>query len=187
MKRLHRDPFASRNSRGFTLLEALVTMAIVAIMLGLAAPSFVSFQRSSELTTTANAFVGALATARSEALKRQLKVFVVPTTVGNWAGGLTIFVDVNKNDCLTPDAADVVVAKTGAIPASISASAYSGGAYVAFNGAGFMTTQTSAIALAGEITFTINGTTDARRVVASPAGRMRVCKPADAGCDATTL
>ena len=180
-------PRHRRPSRGFTLLEALVTMAIVAIMLGLAAPSFVSFQRSSELTATANAFIGALSTARSEALRRQLTVFVVPTTTGKWGDGLTIFADVNKSGGEKIDSTDALIVKTDAIPGSVSASVYTGG-YVAFNGAGFMTTTANSIALAGSIDFTsIDSSIVARRVITSPAGRMRVCKTTDTGCDKDSL
>lgn len=187
MKSLCRVPLSFRNSAGFTLLEALVTMSIVAIMLGLAAPSFVAFQRNSELTSTANAFIGALATARSEALKRQLTVFVLPTTADDWAGGLTIFADVDRNGNLAIEAADALVAKTDPIPASIVTGGYVGAKYVAFNGAGFMTTAAGSIALAGSIEFSVKGTSDKRLVITSPAGRMRVCKPTDAGCDISSL
>lgn len=175
-----------RRVGGFTLIEVLVTMSIMAIMLGLAAPSFVSFQRNSELTATANSFVGALAAARSEALKRQLNVFVVPQD-GSWANGLTIFADVNRDSALTPSGTDVVIMRTDKIPSSVTTLAYTGGAYIEFNGSGFMTTVANSIALAGSLDFVGTPNTEVRRVITSPAGRLRVCKPADNGCNKNDL
>lgn len=87
------------SSRGFTLVELLVTVAIIAILAGLAAPSFVQFLARQAVTSQANEFASALRTARSEALKRGLPVRVCrianpatatptcATTVGDWRNG----------------------------------------------------------------------------------------------------
>ena len=136
----------------FTLIELLVTMALLAIMLALAAPSFVTFQRNSELTATANSFVAALSAARAEAMKRQLRTFVIPASgATNWASGWTVFVDVDGNvtsGAMLASSADVVVSRQPALPDSVSVNTStiatpfvdSGVAYAMFNGSGFMTT-----------------------------------------------
>ena len=51
-------------SRGFTLIELMVTIAVAAILLALAVPSFKTLTVSHALTTTANDIVGALNLAR---------------------------------------------------------------------------------------------------------------------------
>lgn len=58
------------HNRGFTLIELLVTVAILAILLGLAVPSFRSLIENNRTQTAANNLTGALQFARSEAIKR---------------------------------------------------------------------------------------------------------------------
>jgi len=55
---------------GFTLVELLITMAVAAILLVIAVPSFRSLIASNELTTAANEMIGSLNLARMEAIKR---------------------------------------------------------------------------------------------------------------------
>jgi type IV fimbrial biogenesis protein FimT len=85
----------SRNerSRGFTLAEILVSLAILAILLALAAPSFTDSSLSSKLRSTANSLVGAAQLARSEAIKRDAVVTLCVSSngtacgVGDWSQG----------------------------------------------------------------------------------------------------
>ena len=84
-------------SHGFTIIELLVTLAIAALILGLAAPSFNEFRRNGRLTGTANDFLGAVQLARTEAIKRQQPVSICATAnptspaatcaLGNFAAG----------------------------------------------------------------------------------------------------
>ena len=60
--------------KGFSLVELLVVVAILGVLAGLAAPSFTSLIRSNRLTAAANDLLGAVALARSEALKRAQRV-----------------------------------------------------------------------------------------------------------------
>lgn len=92
-----------RNS-GFTLIELMVTISVLAILLSIAVPSFQSFVLNSRLTATTNDLASALAVARSEAVKRATRVTVCksansgaasPTcsTGANWQDGWIVFVD----------------------------------------------------------------------------------------------
>jgi type IV fimbrial biogenesis protein FimT len=60
---------AMRSVRGFTLIELMVGILVAAVMLTIAVPSFHSLTLSNRLTTTANDIVGAINTARMEAIK----------------------------------------------------------------------------------------------------------------------
>ncbi len=60
--------------RGFTLVELMITMAVVVILTAIAVPSFRHLTLSNRLTTTANDVVGALNAARMEAVKRNASV-----------------------------------------------------------------------------------------------------------------
>ena len=69
-----RSHFAARLSAycracGFTLVELMTTIAVAAILLMIAVPSFQHLILSNRLTTTANALVDAINTARMDAIK----------------------------------------------------------------------------------------------------------------------
>lgn len=83
-------------SLGFTLIELMVTIAIAAILMGIAIPSFLGTIASNRLTTNANELVTALNLARSEAIKRGQQVVVRKTGV-NWENGWQVFVDIDRS------------------------------------------------------------------------------------------
>ena len=93
-----------RNNCGLTLIELMVSLSVLAILLGLAVPSYRTFIQSTRLTAITNDLASALATARSEAVKRATRVTVCksanvnaasPTcsAVANWQDGWIVFVD----------------------------------------------------------------------------------------------
>lgn len=93
-----------REENGFTLVELMVTLAIAAILLTQAVPSFSSMVRNNRAATQSNSLSGSLNLARSESVKRGMRVTVCsranPSTVPescagstNWAGGWLVFID----------------------------------------------------------------------------------------------
>lgn len=71
---------AQRLQRGFTLLEMIVTMAIVAILSAIAVPMFRDSSLRSTLTVQSNDLVAAALLARSEAIKRRASVSLCTST-----------------------------------------------------------------------------------------------------------
>lgn len=86
-------------SGGFTLIEMMVTIAIAAILLAIAVPSYQGIIINNRISAQTNDFVSGLALARSEAIKRGTSVRV--KAVGtNFSSGWTIWVDANGNAAL---------------------------------------------------------------------------------------
>jgi len=88
---------------GFTLVELLITMAIVVIVLTVGVPSFQQMIRNNKIIAQTNDFLGAYNFARSEAIKRGQRVVMCPSNNGtncvnvNWDQGWIVFVDADNN------------------------------------------------------------------------------------------
>jgi type IV fimbrial biogenesis protein FimT len=102
--------------RGFTLFELLITIAIAAILMVVAAPSMVKIFKSNRVQSEASSFVSDLMLARAEAVKRGLGVSVCSssdgstcTTSGNtWQAGWVVFVD-STAGCAVPSSSPVII------------------------------------------------------------------------------
>jgi type IV fimbrial biogenesis protein FimT len=76
--------------RGFTLPEALTVVAIMAILGALAAPSFTTLISNQRARAASSELFASLNRARSEAIKRNTEVSLVPGPSGNWQDGWSI-------------------------------------------------------------------------------------------------
>ena len=103
---------------GFTMIELMITIAIAAILLAIAVPSFRTMIQNNRITTHSNNFLSSLVVARSEAIKRNNQVritAVTPVAANEWGnGGWRIWVDENGNN--TFDAAsDTLIRQVASI------------------------------------------------------------------------
>ncbi|MDR6936458.1 GspH/FimT family pseudopilin [Luteibacter sp. 3190] len=64
---------------GFTLVELMVTVAVLAILAGLAAPSFADFMRRNQVTSQSAEFLGALRFARATAIEKNQFISICPS------------------------------------------------------------------------------------------------------------
>jgi len=74
---------------GFTLVELMVTVAVLAILVAIAIPNYRAFVLNSRMTAQANDFLTSLQLARSEAVKRNASVSMNAID-GDWANGWEI-------------------------------------------------------------------------------------------------
>lgn len=94
---MHNHPFASRRHlhSGFTIIELMVVITVLAVLLGVGVPSFQSTIQGNRITTSANDVVAALQFARSEAVRRGVNVTLCSssdqsTCSGTWADGWVV-------------------------------------------------------------------------------------------------
>ena len=92
--------------RGFTAIELLTTMTILAVLLAIAAPNLMPLIQKWRVKQTVEGMYGSLYLARSEAIKRAatIRVEKIPTngscvasTNQDWNCGWRVYVDVNDN------------------------------------------------------------------------------------------
>ena len=109
----------SRITRGFTLIELMVTVAVSVILLAVAVPNYISFMRSNKLSTNVNSFVQALQFARLEARGRGATLCASKDqktcNSTDWSDGWIIFSDYDLNG--VPDGNDEILRVGEPLPA----------------------------------------------------------------------
>ncbi len=76
-----------KRAAGFTIIEVLSVIAIMAILVSLAAPSMRDMIAGTRVKGAASDAFGSLIFARSEAIKRNAAVDVIPEDASNWTSG----------------------------------------------------------------------------------------------------
>ncbi len=94
----------AHESRGFTLVELMVSLAVLAVLLGMAVPAFNNAALSGKLSGFASSFVASTQLARSEAIKRNKTVKLCASSGGltcdnpsrGWAAGWIVILADNS-------------------------------------------------------------------------------------------
>ncbi len=166
---------------GFTLIELIITVALAAIVVTIGIPSFRTAILNNSRTAQVNEFVGVLNIARSEAIKRGVRVTIcrrlndttcATDTTSIWENGWIVFVDQNQDGVI--DAGEEILKVYGAIPNNFTLR--TGGAFtqsVAYLPSGVSNSNSNL----GADTFRLcdsRGVDQARFIVISITGRVRV-------------
>lgn len=165
---------------GLTLIELMVGLAILTIALAMAAPNFTQWGRSTRVVTQGADIQNALAYARSEALRRGVRVALCSSSdpragtpscaaTAAWASGWLIFVDnvqVAGNVAGTLDGADTVLRIGDALTGSTVTVGGNLGRWIAHTPQGLV--RTAAGAAAGNLL--VCQAPYARRVTVNAAG-----------------
>ncbi len=162
---------------GFSLVEFMIVLAIAAILMGLAAPSFRSLLQKQRIGAALNDFFAAINLTRSEAIQRGTRVDLVPSDGVDWSKGWVIFVDRNNNQ--KPDGGEQIIFSHGPVSEGMtiqSALTDSNVQYLAYNGTGrSRTNANSQTPQAGSFSFSLDK--QVRRIKINFMGRARVCDP----------
>ena len=141
LESLHRRVHMSRTESGFTLVELVIAILILAILIGMALPNFSSTMRSNRIATHANEFIASVSLARSEAIKNNVGAGICASPDGavcgtDWNAGWIVFSDLNGSGAF--NAGDAVLrASSGST--SMSFTTPTAGGTLMFNNRGIYT------------------------------------------------
>lgn len=130
----------TKRHSGFTVVELMVGIVVLAVLIVIASPSFRDMVINNRVSSQTNALVGALNVARSEAVKRGHGVSLCASGNGatctggaDFSGGWIIFDDSNANQAIDGD--DSVLFSFPALSAASTAN-FSSAANLTFVGSG---------------------------------------------------
>lgn len=96
------------SSSGFTLIELMVTIAVLAIIVGIAAPNISSQLANQRVKSTAATFTSALKEARTESVIRRQEVTLSYKNNGKQAGAIELEDDDSKFATYSYDAKSII-------------------------------------------------------------------------------
>lgn len=97
------------NNRGFTLLELLITLAIITLLITLGVPSFSAQIHNSKVKTTTLSLQEAIALTRSQAVMANMRTTL--KAEDGWENGWEIFRDSNSDGTRDPEEILLIVSR----------------------------------------------------------------------------
>ncbi len=180
-----------QSSKGFTLVELLVTISVAAILATVALPSMGNFINQTRLSGNVNEFIAATMLARSEAIQRAGAVTICRSTgaesgtntcnnsESDWSSGWLVYVG-TAADTPDPDPASAhkILARQGAFNTGTRIAPASTATAITYNAGGAPWP-----APPGAFTFTFKNNF-ARTVCFSPSGRISTLPAGTETCPA---
>ncbi len=163
--------------RGFSLNELVIAMAVCAISLALAAPSFSSLLASQRLVGTSNRVLVEIQSARLLAVHSNSRATICGSNDGetcngsaNWSSGTLTFLDTNRNgkrDALEPARRRLYAEDLNGLQIGTS----NGRKFLAFTPAGFTAGSNLTVHICA------HNRAQWRQIIINLAGRSRVYRP----------
>ncbi len=171
----------NRNYRGFTLVDVVVTIAILAILLGSAVPSFNSLMERNRLINVVRNFRSNVNFSRTESIKRNTatRFSFNNTDPADWCYGLKLN---TTCDCKETDSSDPSYCEIDGAPWIVSSAEFPGTKLVnnvlPYGGTlSINPVRGTIVEGAGNVTFSTDSM--ALRIVTSGLGHMNMCSPTD--------
>jgi len=156
----------SRAGGGFTLVELLVAIAMLAIVVSFAVPAYSDFVMRKRASSGINDFLVDLSAARSEATRQRRNVVMcarggaaetcdattqsaacICDDQGQWENGWITFVDINGDGALSAASIDALLGVHPALASGVRFREASGDGSIAFNSRGALAGTVSRFAL----------------------------------------
>jgi len=196
----------SKSQSGFSMIELMITIALLAILLSLAQPSFESLLNGNRLTSISNELLATMQTARMESFRRGRQAVVckslnadtaAPTcsaAAGNWTGWIAFVDDGGATPANATNGtfnAGETLLRVGTVSGTVVITpslAISGVQRVTFRSDGMSyTTPTGNVLLAGTLATcmpTSNPAQNQRRLSIVSGSRMSISRNTSANCTA---
>lgn len=175
----------SPRQAGFTLLELMITVAVLAIVLAVGIPSFQGITNRNRLSAITNEVVAAMQLTRMEAIRRNQRVVMCPTTDGSTCNGAN-WMRIVVREAAT--GGDVIreFRFTGRGISIQGSAAVATGNQLSFNSTGFARAGTNAANTAGalRVCTTVLDADENARDVQFAVSRISVTPTGSAGCQA---
>lgn len=155
-----------RDNSGFTIIELMVAIAVVAILLTVGVPSFASLIERQQLSGAAQTFASDLRRAKSDAIARGPGGSVTVTLASDSSAGTWSYAITNSGTAPTKN---VSQDNFSGVTAAISGWGVSGGS------AAFSMQAVRGLSAAGEGSITFSSGTASLTVERNLAGRVRIC------------
>ncbi|HEX5357721.1 MAG TPA: GspH/FimT family pseudopilin [Aquabacterium sp.] len=191
MEKYRNSEGSAAQQRGFTLTELLVTMAIVVILFAIGAPQLQTFLIQRTVDSQADTFAASVRLARSEAIKRGVRVSMCASTnptatlpvcaaagAADWSRGWLVWVD-DVAPARSYNAGETIVKVQQAFNSSGNIASNGGNAVISFTQNGMALANNGSFQVHPHMTGTeATEPANNRCVVVSVAGRVQVKKGA---------